>query len=109
MLKDLVAQGPVLTDDSPALARLRATAVPADLPGGKLEAFKYTSVESLYDPALLVPVTTHELSVPPLAVDEACVLPVSGAPTDALNLPNGVTVTPLSQIDPDQIAIGLDI
>jgi Fe-S cluster assembly protein SufD len=106
-LDAVAARIAALATEAPALADVRATARLDALPTGKLEAFKYTPVESLYDPTLTQPRPVDPAAPPPLALDAMTSISTTTAPAA---LPHGVTVVPLAEaVGHGSLNAGLDV
>jgi Fe-S cluster assembly protein SufD len=114
-LDELASRTQVLAVRAPALANLRNSARVADLPSGKLESFKYTPIESLYDPALAGPepwAAKRAIKAPPVLTDkDSFVLPASGIDIDSEALPPGVSALGLADagLELADLNAGLDV
>jgi Fe-S cluster assembly protein SufD len=115
-VEELATRTQALAAQAPALADLRQSACLAELPGGKLESFKYTPVESLYDSALVDPepvVVASDGSDTPLTLanEDSFTLPVSGIGIDSDALPPGLSALGLaeSRLDLAELNAGLDV
>ena len=115
-LEELASRVQTLAAQAPALAVLRESAQLDQLPAGKLESFKYTPIESLYDAALAGPepgaVGLGTPDAPPMMADvDSFVLPVSGTDIEANALPAGLSARALadSTLDLGGLNAGLDV
>ena len=115
-LEELASKVQTLAAQAPALDLLRRSAQLDELPAGKLESFKYTPVESLYDAALADPepgaVGLGTPDAPPTMADvDTFVLPVSGTDIDVNALPAGLSARALadSTLDLGGLNAGLDV
>ena len=114
-VEELATRAQTLAVQAPALALLRKSARLEELPAGKLESFKYTPIESLYDAALAYPepriVGTDVPEVPLVADGNSFELPVSGIGIDADALPPGLAAHSLaeSSLDLQLLNAGLDV
>jgi Fe-S cluster assembly protein SufD len=110
-VQELATRAQTLAVQAPALALLRKSAQLEELPAGKLESFKYTPIESLYDAALADPepptVGADVPEVPLVADGNSFELPVSGIDIDADALPPGLSAHSLAEAVLDQE--GLDL
>ena len=110
-VEELATRAQTLAVQAPALALLRKSAQLEELPAGKLESFKYTPIESLYDAALADPeprtVGTDVPEAPLVADGNSFELPVSGIDIDADALPPGLSAHSLAEAILDQE--GLDL
>lgn len=97
-LAGLAARTEALAADAPALAEGRAAARLDDLPSGKLEAFKYTPVEALYDQGLLDPAPCPAPGPAPFTLTDAIALPASGIGIAAAGPSNGISARALSDV-----------
>jgi len=113
-LEELGTRVQTLAVQAPALALLRNSAELDELPAGKLESFKYTPIESLYDTALADP-EPGAMDVPdaPLRIADAdhFVVPVSGIDIDTSALPAGLSALGLAEstLDLKELNAGLDV
>jgi Fe-S cluster assembly protein SufD len=114
-LEELASRTQVLAVQAPALANLRDSARLAELPSGKLESFKYTPIESLYDSALAGPelsVAKRATNPPPVLTEEnSFALPASGTDIDSEALPAGVSAHGLVEagLELADLNAGLDV
>jgi Fe-S cluster assembly protein SufD len=115
-VEELATRAQTLAVQAPALDLLRQSAQLEELPAGKLESFKYTPIESLYDAALADPeplAVETDLPEAPLAIadGDSFELPVSGIDIDADALPPGLSAHSLaeSSLDLQRLNAGLDI
>ncbi len=115
-VEELATRAQTLAVQAPALDLLRKSAQLEELPAGKLESFKYTPIESLYDAALADPeplAVERDLPEAPLAIADwdSFELPVSGIDIDADALPPGLSAHSLaeSSLDLQRLNAGLDL
>ena len=129
-LEELASRSETLAAQAPALADLRKSARLTELPAGKLESFKYTPIESLYDSTLTAPESwdvsaaatkkkgAKDTSVAPLMLvdEDSFALPASGLGLDSEALPTGVSAHSLAEsvlnqegLDLRELNAGLDV
>ena len=120
-LEELASRVQTLAVQAPALDSLRRSAQVDELPAGKLESFKYTPIESLYDAALADPepgAVGMDAADAPLAIPDRdrFVLPVSGINIGPDTLPAGLSALGLAEsifdlggLDSGGLNAGLDV
>jgi Fe-S cluster assembly protein SufD len=117
-LEELAGRVQTLAAQAPTLDVLRQSAQLDQLPAGKLESFKYTPIESLYDAALVNPEPGAVERNAPLTLADVdhFMLPVSGVDIDSDALPAGLSAVGLAAsilepggLDLERLNTGLDV